>query len=256
MKTVKITKPKVKKLIKTVQAGLCSGLGEPEPGNMCVEAAVCYALGLPHGDNPICISPVLRRFKISLNDAKWSTNQARAKGLLRLAVLQLGTDTNFDDVKFISEIVIRLVREIISELPNLPVEVREQCRDVDSLAAAKAAVANATANATADVKAAAYGADDAADSYATAVATAYAAAVAYIAAADAKVTAHAAAAVYAADADNVKAAAIHVAEAVAAVYAADADKVLSKMAKIAEEVLITMNVPAVKYLDLLEVDDE
>lgn len=32
-----------KKLLETVDAGLISGVGNPIPGEMCVEAAVCYA---------------------------------------------------------------------------------------------------------------------------------------------------------------------------------------------------------------------
>lgn len=48
-----------KKVLKTVNAGLVKGLGESEPGKMCVEAAVCYALGLPHSDDPwLCVAAV------------------------------------------------------------------------------------------------------------------------------------------------------------------------------------------------------
>jgi hypothetical protein len=47
---------------------------------MCVEAAVCYALGLPHSDNPPCVGYAVRQYKIRLNDSNWSSNEARAKG--------------------------------------------------------------------------------------------------------------------------------------------------------------------------------
>ena len=53
------------KVLETVDAGLCSGVGKPVPGEMCVEAAVCYALGLPHSDNPDCVAPALSRFQKS-----------------------------------------------------------------------------------------------------------------------------------------------------------------------------------------------
>lgn len=55
-----------------VDAGLVKGMGEPTPGFMCVEAAVNYVLGRPHGDDPGCVSQPLRRLKIRLNDARWS----------------------------------------------------------------------------------------------------------------------------------------------------------------------------------------
>jgi hypothetical protein len=41
-----ITRDIATKVLETVDAGLVSGVGEPKPGLMCVEAAVCYALGL------------------------------------------------------------------------------------------------------------------------------------------------------------------------------------------------------------------
>ena len=78
-----ITREIATKVRDTVDAGLVSGIGHPIPGQMCVEAVVCFALGLPHGDNPACVSPVLRRLKISLNDRHWSSPAARAAGLRR-----------------------------------------------------------------------------------------------------------------------------------------------------------------------------
>lgn len=47
-----VTREIAAKVRDTIDAGLVQGLGEPIPGQMCVEAAVCYALGLPHGDDP------------------------------------------------------------------------------------------------------------------------------------------------------------------------------------------------------------
>ena len=88
---MKITKAFVKKLLPIIDAGLCIGLGQPKPGEMCVEAAVCYAKGVEHGDNPACVSPVVRRLVLILNDANWSSDMARAKGMRRLAIAQLGT---------------------------------------------------------------------------------------------------------------------------------------------------------------------
>src|SRR6185437_5313099 len=100
------------KVLETVDAGLCSGVGIPVPGQMCVEAAVCYALGQEHGDEPVCVSPALREFKIGLNDSQWSSNATRAKGMRRLALVQLGTAGTLDDVEFskqLAEMAIRVV---------------------------------------------------------------------------------------------------------------------------------------------------
>ena len=79
MSVAATTKPTLKiarKVLDTVDAGLCGGLGNRKPGEMCVEAAVCYAYGLPHGDNPPCVSKALRSFKIAINDKSWSSNAA------------------------------------------------------------------------------------------------------------------------------------------------------------------------------------
>lgn len=91
-KPVRMTKSKIAKLLDVIDAGLVSGLGQPEPGKMCVEAAVCYVLGLKHSAEPACVSPYVRGYMIRLNDANWSSNAARAKGLRRAAVAQLGSD--------------------------------------------------------------------------------------------------------------------------------------------------------------------
>lgn len=40
-----INKELVEKIHKILDYGLHRGVGKPEPGEMCVEAAICYALG-------------------------------------------------------------------------------------------------------------------------------------------------------------------------------------------------------------------
>lgn len=91
-KTIKINKELAQKVIKTVKPGLCSGLGDPIPGKMCVEAAVNFACGLDHDDNPPCVGDSVREFKIALNDQNWSSNKARAKGMIKIAIAQLGSN--------------------------------------------------------------------------------------------------------------------------------------------------------------------
>ena len=117
-----ITRDIATKVLETVDAGLCSGKGQPIPGQMCVEAAVCYAMGLPHGDEPSCVSPAIRAFKIRLNDSLWSTNQARASGMRRLALVQLGSAGVVDDKEFAARLGDLAVRKIA------PFALREAAR--------------------------------------------------------------------------------------------------------------------------------
>src|SRR5690349_19890033 len=94
-----------RKVLTVVDAGLVHGVGKPIPGQMCVEAAVCFALDLPHGDDPKCVAPSLRHLKIRLNDSNWSSNEARAKGLRRLALIQLGSAGVLDEQEFARRVV-------------------------------------------------------------------------------------------------------------------------------------------------------
>ena len=156
--TVDITR----KILGVVDVGLCSGLGQPRPGEMCVEAAVCYAMGLPHGDDPGCVNLSLRSFKISINDKKWSSNSARASGMRRLAIAQLGS-TDMDSIAFcsrLSELVIRKIvpialREIGTEEFNL---LAVQCENEGTKAASAYAASVASAYAASVAAAASYAA--------------------------------------------------------------------------------------------------
>jgi len=99
---MEITREIAAKVLEVVDAGLVSGMGKPIPGQMCVEAAVCYAMGLPHSDDPKCVAPILRSLKIRLNDSTWSSDKARANGLRRLALAQLGSRNVLDEKEFSS----------------------------------------------------------------------------------------------------------------------------------------------------------
>jgi len=71
--------------------GLSKGIGQWD-GQMCVEAALCAALGLPHGDDPACVTASVRVFTIRLNDSpRWSSSASRAKHLRALGIAQLGS---------------------------------------------------------------------------------------------------------------------------------------------------------------------
>ena len=229
-----ITREIATKVRDTVDAGLVAGVGVPKRGEMCVEAAVCFALGLPHSDNPPCVHSSIRALKIALNDANWSSNAARTKGMRKLAILQLGTDTGFDGKEFIKRLI-PLTLEVAERVQPTPHpsywdQVQDACGlvlkalngDGDLNAAANAANAAANAAAYAAANAAAYAAASAA--YA-ANAAAYAADLA------------AASAAYAANA--------------AANAAGDGDQVLTDFAESVAQILIDMKVPGVEWLDLL-----
>jgi hypothetical protein len=101
-----------RKVLTTVDAGLTKGLGIPTPGSMCVEAAVCYAMGLPHSDRPVCVGNAVRAFKIRLNDAGWSSNAARTAGMRKLAIAQLGSE-QIDQQAFRMLVAEGTIRQIV-----------------------------------------------------------------------------------------------------------------------------------------------
>lgn len=108
-----ITREIAARCLYVVDHGLSSGMGDPVLGGFCVEAAICYALGLPHGDDPGCVSPALRSLKISLNDRSWSSNGARAKGLRRLALAQLGSAGVLDEQEFARRVAEMAIRKMV-----------------------------------------------------------------------------------------------------------------------------------------------
>src|SRR5208337_2120126 len=131
-----ITEEGAKRVIEVVDAGLASGAGIPVPGQMCVEAAVCYALGLPHGDDPGCVSPALRSLKIRLNDASWSSPGSRAAGMRRLAVAQLGSYGVLNEKEFTSRVVDYAIRVSTPKALRIAADITEDTRHRDALRAA------------------------------------------------------------------------------------------------------------------------
>src|SRR5688572_3503415 len=103
-----------RKVLKVVDVGLCKGNGVPDAegnpvlGRMCVEEAVCYAMGEPHSDQPRCVLPVVQETKIFLNDNLLFNCQGarkrRSRALRRLAVAQLGSAGKFTDNQFTEEL--------------------------------------------------------------------------------------------------------------------------------------------------------
>jgi hypothetical protein len=171
------TRETAEKIIELLSYGLCSGLGKPVPGQMCVEELVCYALGLPHSDEPICVSSAVRVFKIRLNDSSWSINQARAEGMKRLAIAQLnsaGAINNKEFAKRVSEMAIRKIvpfalREAARVHPNQihkdALEAVAKVCEIDGTKAAANAATYAAANAADAAANAAYAALTARDKF-------------------------------------------------------------------------------------------
>ncbi len=230
--SVEITETVARKVLDTVDAGLVNGKGNPKPGQMCVEAAVCYALGLPHGDDPACVSRALRSLKIRLNDSNWSSNQARAKGLRRLALIQLGSAGALDDKEFVRRVAELAIRKSVPEALRAAASIQKDAHRASALRdAADRCEKEGTKAANAAANAAAYAAN-AAD------AAAYAAAAAAYAANAADAAAYAAAnAAYAANAADA---------------AAARDKSLASFCEAVVQILIEMNVPGVQWLALTD----
>ena len=206
--------------------GLSAGIGEREK-RVCIEAAICQVLGLPHGDDPQCVAPAVRAFKIALNDKHWSSPQARAKGLRDLGLAQLGSIDTINSAQFakrLSEQTIRILiptlfRELFSgNLKLLAHADRCEKEGTPTAAYVAADAAYVAAHARAAVKRAAYAND-----------------AAYSAAAT-NSAAHADAAAYANDAAYSDAA------------PDDADKYLILSAKIALDILKEMGSPGVTLL--------
>ena len=250
---------------------------------MCVEAAVCYALGLPHGDDPGCVSPALRRLKIRLNDAaRWSSPMARAAGLRRLAIAQLGSAGVLDDNEFVRHVVEMTIRKVVpvglraaatlnptfaDKLEAAAVRCEAEgtrasarsAQGVSSKARRAAAYASASAafyaaSAAADAFYAASAAADASDASAYAAYASAAYAYAASASVSASVDAYADAA-YAASASAAAAAAYaaYAVHASAAAAARTRDRVLGEYAEWVVEILIAMKAPGCEWLDLVPV---
>ncbi|MES2367758.1 MAG: hypothetical protein V4563_17915, partial [Pseudomonadota bacterium] len=136
MKPVKINKALARKVLEIVDHGLSHGLGKQEPGKMCIEAAVCYAMGLPHSDTPPCVSRAVRALKIRLNDSKWSSDIARAKGMRRLAIAQLGTADAIDDKEFVKRVVHLVISKMVPRALRYAAKVQKKQEHKDALEAA------------------------------------------------------------------------------------------------------------------------
>jgi hypothetical protein len=237
LRNIEITQEIAAKVLSVVDAGLVSGVGEPVPGKMCVEAAVCFALGLPHSDDPQCVSRAVRSLKIRLNDSNWSTDKARAQGLRRLAIAQLGTRDKIDDKEFAKRVAELAIKKYVPAALRAAASIQKSVEHKDALLKAASRC---------EIEASGQSARDARNAANAAAANAAAEAAAYAAYA----------AAYAADAAAVAAdAAADAAD--AAADAADAkkaarDKSLAGFAEEVVQILIDMKAPGAAFLNLTE----
>ena len=149
---MEITQAHIDRLNELLDAGLVQGVGVPVPGEMCVEAAVCYALGLPHGDDPGCVVDSVRRLKIILNDSHvWQSNVFRAEGLRRLAIAQLGSLDTVDEKEFVNRLHV-MVKKTLNVSRNVNIHAAAYAATATATVAYAAAVAGAAAGAAAGEK--------------------------------------------------------------------------------------------------------
>ncbi|MCI0558028.1 MAG: hypothetical protein MN733_05995 [Nitrososphaera sp.] len=116
-------------LDKYLARGLCAGTGDPE-GRVCVEAAICLAMGLPISANPPCTASSLRSYKILLNDCKWSSPEARSEGLRALSYAQIGTAGKLNEEMFASrlgELTIRILVPVLFRGIGICKEAADRC---------------------------------------------------------------------------------------------------------------------------------
>lgn len=154
---MKATRATAIKILDIMSHGLCRDVGKPAPGEMCILAVKRYVFGLSHGDEleGLPIGSAVRSFDIALNDCGWSSNQARAKGMSRLAVAEFGSD-QINQNLFVKELVLATVRKIIpialrvaakihsDKLHQLALEKNAvACESVSDLVAARAAASDA-----------------------------------------------------------------------------------------------------------------
>lgn len=98
-----------KRLIQIGKKGIAFGLSDgPVPGELCIQAAICAAMGEKHGDEPTCVEQPDNRISIAVNDLNWGTNRTRAKYLLPIGLAQLGTKGE-DRLPWLKRVVLGII---------------------------------------------------------------------------------------------------------------------------------------------------
>ncbi len=151
MKNTLLTREQLESYDRILEKGLSGRLGE-KGGQLCIEAALCEVLGLPHGDDPGCVALSVRRYELALNGCSWTSPAARAAGLRQLGLAQLGSLGVVSDVEFCTRLAEKTIKVLIPELfrdvfsRNADCRAAAQkCKQYGSADAAEAAAAAARA---------------------------------------------------------------------------------------------------------------
>ena len=248
-----ITREIAIKVRDTVDAGLVMGKGIQIPGQMCVEAAVCYAMGLPHSDEPPCVSAAVRSLKIGLNDSAWSSDEIRGRGMRRLALAQLGSAGTVDDAEFNRRVIEVIIRRFVPIALRAAASVHDKQFHKDALEAAAVSCEKAETSGAASWAARAASEAARAASWAASGAASWAASGA---ASEAASWASEAASEAASWAASEAASGASWAASEAASWAASeaaSDRILAEFAECVVQVLIEMKAPGCQWLDLVPI---
>lgn len=134
-------------VLNVVDQGLSWGLGDLIPGKMCLQAAVSSTFGEDRGNRPSCTSPVLHAFQIGLNDAQWSSNEARARGLRRIAIAQLGSAETLDESLFLRKLAGIVISKLLPKILRSAAAIQENPHQKRLLGAAIYCESDGTARA-------------------------------------------------------------------------------------------------------------
>jgi hypothetical protein len=129
--------------------GLTRGVGDKQ-GQTCIEGAISLVFDGTLGDTPTCVHEVDRQWAIEINDAIWSSPQARAEALFPIALAQIGT-ADKDRSKWAERVVLGTIQRVLPialEVSGLESEAKA-CREATDLKSARVAATAATAAATA-----------------------------------------------------------------------------------------------------------
>lgn len=218
---VEITKEHVDKINDYLDAGLPAGLGKRKRGMMCVEAVVSVVTQNQLTDMPVCVATSIRDLAIILNDSKWSSNQARAEGLRRFAIAQLGTYEKIDEKEFSRRVAKFATQTCVASALRAAASACSEPHKSKLLGCALECESEGTAEAA---RAAAY-------------------AAAYVV----NAAAHAA---------NAAAHAAHAAYVVNAAAYADNDRILTDFANGVADILVEMGTEGSKWLDFVEAKEQ
>lgn len=150
------------KLREIFARGLTDGLGSAD-GQTCIQGAISLATTGELSDTPECVADEDRLWSITINDAPWSSPEARAEALLPIALAQIGT-AGTDRSVWVERVVLGTIQRVLPialDAGGLG-EHAETCRRATTLEEAQGA-ANAAYTAAYDAARAAARAADAAN---------------------------------------------------------------------------------------------